>query len=129
MAQVKIFGLKTQLEPIRKELSDAIHSAVVEALAYPPEKRFHRFIGLSQDDFLYPSDRSNRYLILEISLFEGRSVEAKKSLIRALYQHIGDATGITPNDIEITLFETPRQNWGIRGVPGDELNLNYKVSV
>lgn len=129
MAQVKIFGLKTQLEPIRKELSDAIHSAVVESLAYPREKRFHRFIGLSQDDFLYPPDRSNRYLILEISLFEGRSVKAKKSLIRALYRYIGDATGITPNDIEITLFETPRHNWGIRGVPGDELNLNYKVSV
>lgn len=129
MAQVKIFGLKTHLEPIRKELSDAIHSAVVEALAYPQEKRFHRFIGLSQDDFLYPPDRSNRYLILEISLFEGRSIDAKKYLIRALYRYIGDATGITPNDIEITLFETPRHNWGIRGVPGDELNLNYKVSV
>jgi phenylpyruvate tautomerase PptA (4-oxalocrotonate tautomerase family) len=129
MAQVKIFGLKTQLDPIRKELSDAIHSAVVEALAYPPEKRFHRFVGLSNEDFIYPPDRSDRYIILEISLFEGRSVEAKKSLIRALYLHIVKATGITAQDIEITLFETPRHNWGIRGVPGDELNLNYKVSV
>lgn len=129
MAQVKIFGLKTQLDPIRKKLSDAIHSAVVEALAYPPEKRFHRFIGLTPDDFYYPPDRSDRYLILEISLFEGRSVEAKKSLIRALYRYIGEATGITPNDIEITLFETPRHNWGIRGMPGDELSLNYKVGV
>jgi hypothetical protein len=31
--------------------------------------------------------------------------------------------------IEITLFETPRENWGIRGLPGDELSLNYKVQV
>jgi phenylpyruvate tautomerase PptA (4-oxalocrotonate tautomerase family) len=129
MAQVKIFGLQSNLDPIRKTLSDAIHRAVVEALAYPPEKRFHRFIGLTPDDFLYPPDRSDRYLILEISIFEGRSVEAKKALIRALYQYIGDATGITPNDIEITIFETPRHNWGIRGMPGDELSLNYKVGV
>lgn len=129
MAQVKIFGLQSNLEPIRKTLSDAIQRAVVEALAYPPEKRFHRFIALTPDDFFYPPDRSDRYLILEISIFEGRSVEAKKSLIRALYQYIGDATGITPNDIEITIFETPRQNWGIRGMPGDELSLDYKVGV
>ncbi|APF21976.1 putative transglutaminase-like protein [Clostridium butyricum] len=34
-----------------------------------------------------------------------------------------------PNDVEITIFETPNYNWGIRGVPGDELGLNYKVNV
>ncbi len=129
MAQVKIFGLKHQLEPIRKDLSDAIHRAVVEVLSYPQEKRFHRFIGLSQDDFLYPPDRSSRYLIIEISLFEGRSIDAKKSLIRALYRYIPEATGVAAQDIEVTLFETPRHNWGIRGVPGDELSLNYKVEI
>lgn len=129
MAQVKIFGLQTNLAPIRKELSDAIHSAVMEALAYPEEKRFHRFIKLDREDFFYPSDRSERYIILEISIFEGRSIEAQKSLIRALYRHITAATGITAQDIEITLFETPRHSWGIRGVPGDEISLNYKVEV
>ncbi len=129
MAQVKIFGIQSNLEPIRKALSDAIHRAVVEALAYPPEKRFHRFISLTPDEFLYPPDRSNRYLILEISIFEGRSIEAKKALIRALYQYIPQATGITLQDIEITIFETPRHNWGIRGITGDELSLNYKVGV
>lgn len=27
----------------------------------------------------------------------------------------------------IVLIETPRHDWGIRGMPGDELNLNYTV--
>ncbi|MEM6432015.1 MAG: tautomerase family protein, partial [Deinococcota bacterium] len=26
-------------------------------------------------------------------------------------------------------FETPKENWGIRGQLGDELSLNYKVDV
>jgi phenylpyruvate tautomerase PptA (4-oxalocrotonate tautomerase family) len=129
MAQVKIFGLRSTLDPIRKELSDAIHHAVMEALAYPAENRFHRFTGLSNEDFIYPADRSDRYIIIEISLFEGRSIEAKKALIRALYQYIPEETGITAQDIEITIFETPRHAWGIRGLPGDELSLNYKVSI
>ena len=129
MAQVKIFGLRRRLEPVRAALSDAIHAAVVEAFQYPREKRFHRFIQLDNADFVFPADRSDRYTIIEISVFEGRSVEAKKALIRELFGRIAAATGIPPQDIEITISETPRHAWGIRGMPGDELGLDYKVEV
>lgn len=129
MSQVKVFGLRTALDACKEALSDAIHAAVMEALDYPAEKRFHRFIGLDRGDFIHPADRSERYTIIEVSMFEGRSVGAKKALIRALYRRIPEATGIVPQDIEITLFETPRQAWGIRGLPGDEIGLNYKVKV
>ena len=108
MSQVKIFGLHTELDACKGALSDAIHVAVVEAMAYPVETRFHRFIGLDRSDFIYPADRSERYVIIEVSMFEGRSVEAEKVLIRALYKRISEATGITAQDVEITLFETPR---------------------
>lgn len=129
MAQVKIYGLRSRLDLHRKGLSDAIHRSVVEALDYPADKKFHRFIGLAPEDFLFPADRSDSYTIIEISMFEGRSVEAKRSLIRALYAHIGETCDISPQDIEITIFETPRGNWGIRGLPADELTLGYQVDV
>ncbi len=129
MAQVKIFGHRRSIDPVRAALSDAIHGAIVEAFAYPIEKRFHRFMPLDEADFIYPSDRSDRYVIIEISIFEGRSVEAKKHLVRQLYQRIHQMTGITPQNIEVTIFETPRHAWGIRGLPGDEIGLDYKVDV
>lgn len=129
MAQVTVFGLRKSLAEARSALSEAIHAAVMEAFAYPQEKRFHRFIALDPADFLYPADRSERYTIIEISVFEGRSVEAKKQLIRLLYQRIGGLAGIAPQDFEITIFETPRHAWGIRGMPGDELSLGYKVEI
>jgi phenylpyruvate tautomerase PptA (4-oxalocrotonate tautomerase family) len=129
MTQVKIYGLRRTLTPLRTALSDAIHRSVVSAFAYPPEKRFHRFLLLDEADFIHPRDRSDRYTIIELSIFEGRSVSARKHLISQLYEHIPQATGITKQDIEITIFETPRHNWGIRGLPGDELALNYNVEV
>lgn len=129
MAQVKIYGLRSTLDLHKQGLSQAIHCSVVESLAYPADKQFHRFIGLAPDDFVYPDDRSENYTIIEISIFAGRSTEAKKALIRALYANIGEACGISPQDIEITIFETPRENWGIRGLPGDELALTYEVQV
>lgn len=129
MSQVKIFGHRDQLIPIRERLSDIIHGSVVKAFGLPPDKRFHRFIPLDAADFIYPADRSERYTIIELSLFEGRSVEAKKELIRLLYERTGAELGLAAMDLEITLFETPRCNWGIRGQPGDELALGYAVRV
>lgn len=128
MAQVKIYGLSSSLRPRRAQLSDAIHSCLVEALELPADKRFHRFIALEPEDFIYPPGRSERYTILELSMFEGRSVETKKRLLRLLFERL-QPLGIAPDDLEITLTETPRHNWGIRGVPGDELGLSYKVNV
>jgi hypothetical protein len=45
MSKVKIYGLRSHLEPIRAVLSDTIHSCVVDALHYPIDKRAHRYYG------------------------------------------------------------------------------------
>jgi hypothetical protein len=129
MSQIKIYGLGTHLGPIRQRLSDAIHACVVEALQYPPDKRAHRFFPLQREDFCYPPGRTERYTILEISMFEGRTVETKKRLLRLLYERLERDCAIGPQDLEITIFETPKHNWGIRGLPGDELSLEYRVEV
>jgi phenylpyruvate tautomerase PptA (4-oxalocrotonate tautomerase family) len=129
MAQVKIYGLKGRLGPRREMLSDAIHDALMAAFGLPPEKRFHRFIHLDRADFIHPADRSEDYTIIEISAFEGRSRAAKRLLINEIYVQVQERAGISPQDLEITLFETPRGNWGIRGKPGDELELPYTITV
>jgi len=129
MAQIKIYGLKEQLNPIKGQLSDVIHSCVVDALAFPKDKRAHRFFPLEADDFYYPVGRSARYTIIEISMFEGRTVETKKCLIRLLFERANQVLGLSPNDLEVTITETPKSNWGFRGQPGDEISLNYKVEV
>ena len=129
MAQIKIYSLAASLSTHAKSLSSAIHDAVMEALSYPPEKKFHRFIGLEQSQFAFPDDRSENYTIVEISMFEGRSVAAKKLLIRLLFENIERETGIAPQDVEITIQKSPKHNWGIRGQSGDELALGYKVDV
>ena len=129
MSQIKIYGHRETIQRHRTALSDAIHSAVVEALSFPADKRFHRFIALEAESFIHPADRSSNYIIIEISMFEGRSSEAKRNLIKALFSSIQQSCGIEPQDVEITIFETPKANWGIRGMPGDELTLNYKVNV
>jgi hypothetical protein len=129
MSQIKIYALKEQLDPIKRQLSDVIHGCVMEALQYPADKRAHRFFPLDRSDFFYPAGRTDRYTIIELSMFEGRSVEAKKRLIRLLFERVSRECGMLPQDLEITIFETPKHNRGFRGLPGDEHALNYRVEV
>lgn len=129
MAQVKIYGLRAELNLIKARLSDVVHSCVVDALEFPVDKRAHRFFPLDREDFFYPAGRTERYTIVEISMFEGRSVEAKKKLIRLLFERVDAELGIALADLEVTITETPKHNWGFRGLPGDEVGLNYRVEV
>ena len=129
MPTVKIFGLRNNIERVRDALSDAVNDCVSEALKFPIETRLQRFFPLAPEDFRYSPDRSERYTIIEISMFEGRSVETKKRLVGLLYERVPAATGIARADIDITIFETPRHAWGLQGHAGDEDRLRYEVEI
>lgn len=110
-------------------MSDAIHAAVMSALQYPAEKRFHRFVALDDEDFVHPEDRGTDYTIIEISMFEGRSDAAKRALIGELFERVEREAGVPAHSLEITITETPRTSWGIRGRNAADLGLDYRVDV
>ncbi|HLA42321.1 MAG TPA: tautomerase family protein, partial [Aggregatilineales bacterium] len=129
VAQIKIYGLRSHLDHHKTQISDSINACVMDALDFPKGKRAHRFIALDPSDFYYPEGRSEQYTIIEISMFEGRSIETKKKLIHRLFERLQADVNIAPADVEITIFETPRHNRGFRGQTGDEINLDYKVEI
>ncbi|TNH04466.1 tautomerase family protein [Testudinibacter sp. TR-2022] len=124
---IVVYGLKHRLNPIKKELSDVIHRCMMFALDFPEHKRVQRFIALDAEDYYYPSDRSDAYTIIEINMMSGRSVEAKKLLIRMLFDEIYKQLKIKPSDIEITIKEQEPHCWGFRGMTGDEASFNYNT--
>jgi phenylpyruvate tautomerase PptA (4-oxalocrotonate tautomerase family) len=126
---IRIYGIKENLNPIKSRLSDVINQCMVDTLAFPENKRAHRFIPMEKDDFFYPHGRSDAYTVIEISMMEGRSVEAKKRLIHTLFERAESELGLAPQDLEITIHESPACNWGFRGITGDEAELSYKVDV
>ncbi len=129
MSQVKIYGLRNNLDKIKVQLSDIIHNCIVEILSFPKDKKYHRFIALSKEDMIFPDTKSENYIIIEIMMMEGREVETKKNLIKSLFKNIEQELGIAKTDVEICIIESPASNWGFGGMTGDEIKLNYKVNV
>jgi hypothetical protein len=129
MSQIKIYGLRTNLNIIKRKLSDTIHNCVVESLKYPTNKRAHRFISLEKDDFYYPEGRTDEYIIIEIMMISGRTIGTKKKLIKMLFKEIHEQLNISTTDIEISIIESPASNWGFRGMTGDEVSIDYKIEI
>ncbi|MGN9788417.1 tautomerase family protein [Nonomuraea sp. ZG12] len=124
MAQVKVYGRRDVWAGRQREVSDLLHSCLVSAWELPEDKRFHRFLLLDADDLICPQ-RGEGYLIIEVVCFTGRSDYAKRTLIRTIYETLP----YPADDVEITIIEMPKTNWGIRGVPAEELSLPYNVEV
>ena len=127
---VVIYGINKHLNPIKRELSEAIHACMQSVLGMPEKKRAHRIVPLDESDFFYPGGRTEAYTVIEINMMKGRTPETQKALIKALFSNISSAVGIAPVDIEITIKEQEKYQWGFRGITGDEAaDLQYKVDV
>ncbi len=126
---IVMYGIRENLDPVKPRLSDVVHACMQSVLGMPENKRAHRFIPMDEADFYFPAGRSKAYTVIEINMIEGRAVETKKVLIKALFAKIEEEVGIAPVDIEITIQEQPAHCWGFRGMTGDEAKLNYTIEV
>lgn len=130
MPQAKIYGIRENIVPIRDALSKAVNDSISDAFSFPAERKLQRFFPMDREDFIYPDhERSERYVIVEISTFEGRSADTLKDLVRQIVRRVNEATGIEPRDIDVIISQQPRHAWGLMGENGDEAKLTYKVKV
>jgi phenylpyruvate tautomerase PptA (4-oxalocrotonate tautomerase family) len=107
----------------------AVQSALREALQLPEWDRTLRLIEHQPSHFACPPGKGPRYTLVEVTLFAGRSMDAKRSLYDAIVRNLG-ALGVPADDIKITLIEVPPENWGIRGgQPASEISLGFKIDV
>ena len=52
---------------------------------------------------------------LRVDLMEGRTVEQKKALVKALTQAVVDTLGSKPEAVDILLYDIKRHDWATGG--------------
>jgi phenylpyruvate tautomerase PptA (4-oxalocrotonate tautomerase family) len=108
---------------------EAIHSAMRDALKIPENDRNIRFNEYHHEYFQVPPGKTENYTLVEITMFAGTSLQAKKELYQGIVTNLGKM-GISAGDVFIVLYEVPLDNWGIRGgIPASEVDLGFKVGV
>lgn len=114
MPLVKINCLKVWDSNEKKIIHEAVHKALFDAFHIESWDFFHRFQEFEKEDFLYPSFKTDNFMIIEITVFPGRTEEMKAELYKNICDYLS-SLGLTPDDIFIQLIEQPVCNWGIGG--------------
>ena len=129
MPLVRIEIRKGRSPSEKKGLLEAVHAAIVEALKVPDTDRTQRLCEYSPEDFEIPPTRTDKHTLIEITMFPGRSTDAKRQLYKAIVRNL-EPLGISPKDIFIVLHEPAMESWSPRdGIPVTDMNLGFKVDV
>lgn len=109
---------------------DAVRRALVDALKVPEDDPLLRLVEYRPDHFIVPTrHHTDRCTLVEITMFKGRSAEAKRRLYQAIVANLG-RVGVGARDVVIVLHEPPMENWGIEGgTPANEVDVGFQVEI
>lgn len=108
---------------------EAVHRAVVQALRTPDDEPLARLIEHSISSYLAPHSAGERFTRIEIVLFAGRSLEAKRELYRAMVRNLRPFD-VPPEDVKVVLIETIPENVGFKGGQAAcDVDLGYALQV
>jgi len=108
---------------------EAVQNALLSALKIPGYDRDIVLDLYDPDRRIVPTGRSERYTRIEVILFSGRSLDAKKSLYQAVVANLHEL-GVPASEINIVLIEAPPEDWGLRGgQPASEIDLGFRIDV
>lgn len=128
MPSTRIETRRNWLGAKRHDFIEAVQRALVAGILIPEKDRCVRLMEYDEDAFITPAHVGPHYTVIEISLFTGRTIDAKRRLYAALVSELAPF-GLAAGDIKVILHEVPRENWGLRGMPASEIELNFKVDV
>lgn len=112
---VRVEMIKGKSAKYKKAVLNAIHYAMEDVLEITEDERFQRIVEIPEEDFEMSSEKTNGFMIIEITLFPGRPKELKKALIKKITSNLAESLSLDADDIYIIFHEPPLENWGMAG--------------
>jgi phenylpyruvate tautomerase PptA (4-oxalocrotonate tautomerase family) len=115
MPLVRIDIRKGKDADYRHAIGRAVYNALV-SVGVPEGDRF-QVVGEHNDgNFLFDPDylgihRSDDLVMIQITWNEGRTVEQKKTVFKAIVDSLSAKPGIRPEDVVINLVDVKKENW------------------
>ena len=99
----------------RQEVGRVVYDALL-SVGVPNNDRFQVIAAHEAGNFLFDPDylgirRSQDLVIIQITWNEGRSVDQKKALYKAIADGLHAAVGLRREDVFINLIEVKKENW------------------
>jgi phenylpyruvate tautomerase PptA (4-oxalocrotonate tautomerase family) len=116
MPLVRINLAKGKSPQHRRAIGDVIYEAMRSTIDVPKDDRFQLFCeyepgAFHVDPTYLDIQRGPDWLIIEIVLREGRTVDMKRALYKAIADGLHERLNVRTEDVFITLIEVRKENW------------------
>ncbi|MGW4125728.1 tautomerase family protein [Nocardia sp. NPDC004711] len=103
----------------RRNVSAALHKAMVDVLKIPQDDQFHVFLEVTPDNFhmqqiVFGLPRGERTMLIQLS-FNPRTAEQKNELFQEIVANLRVFADVPEEDILMMILETARENWWAAG--------------
>jgi phenylpyruvate tautomerase PptA (4-oxalocrotonate tautomerase family) len=111
------------------KVSAAVQAALMNTLRVPPEDFYQLIFEFPKKRFLHtPSFVGMHYtddlIILDLTFIEGRSKETRLALLKDVNTRVAGAASVSPDDLMITLYEAPGENFSFGQGEAQRANKN-----
>ncbi len=115
MPLVRIDLRKGKPDTYRASISRIVHEALV-SVGVPKDDRFQVIAEHDSPNFVFDLNyldirRTEDLVIIQITWNEGRTVEQKKALYKAIADGLAASVSLRREDVFISLVEVKRENW------------------
>jgi 4-oxalocrotonate tautomerase len=116
MPLVRVAIRRGKTEAYRAAVGESIHRAMVETIDVPPDDRFQIVSEHEPGDLVFDPgylgiERSAEFLVIQITMNLGRTLEKKSALYRRIADNLARDPGIRPQDVLVQIVEVPKENW------------------
>lgn len=105
--------------PIEKQgIVDGIHQALVDSIGMPQDELFNLVSEYAPEDFFYDRrfngiHRSDRLVVVEMTMRRGRSDAMKKALYANIAANLEKNAHVSPRDVFIFTHENDYSDWSV----------------
>ena len=102
----------------RESIVQGIHQALMDSIGMPSDELFNLVTGYAPGEFACSRtfngvSRSDRVVVIDITLRRGRSDEMKRALYAAISRNLQAMAEVAPADVFIFMHENDYSDWSV----------------
>src|ERR1044071_8352346 len=115
MPLVRISLMQGKSIEFRRKLGEIVYQSMMDVINVPMKDKFQVITEHDENSLIFDREylniqRTNGFVLIQITLSEGRSVELKKAFYKRLAERLHNELEIRMEDIFVNLVEVKKEN-------------------
>jgi phenylpyruvate tautomerase PptA (4-oxalocrotonate tautomerase family) len=116
MPLVRIALRKGKTADLGKRIGEVVYRSMADTINVPPHDNFQIITEHDENGLIYDAEylniaRSGGIVLIQITISEGRTDDAKKGLFKTIAERLHGELGMRMEDVFINLIEVKKGNW------------------